>query len=503
MDERDKLEGAKIQKGLEDFLEQELYGAAGNRALGQGKGGASSRKGGDLDLSLAPSGEPDLQGSYEPDELDISLAEPVSRKGAYGSDVRPGAGIKESARAARVSVADRERTRAARPDGRREEGARTIRTDGGRAKSAGNARADGRREEDTRNVRADKRADLRESGQREMAQRKKKDSKPIKGKNKKQEKTKKKKNRVVKVLVFIAALFVVGFFILRGVVGSVYKKMEYKEAEAFTSEPMKEDGVINVLLIGNDSRLAGDDGRSDAMILVSISDKTKTITMTSFLRDMYVEIPGHDGNRLNAAYAYGGAELLMETIEANFGIPIHRYALVNFQAFANLVDAVGGINLELTNDEVNWINAYLMEYNQLEGKDLATDFLDPSLSGNLHLNGPQALAFTRNRYIGTDFGRTERQRKVLSAVIKKLPGAVATNGGELADGLFPNLTTNLREGECFNLSLNAWKFLGYEMVQQCVPLEGTYSNADIRGMAVLQVDFDANRQFLKSTLYGE
>lgn len=503
MDERDKLEGAKIQKGLEDFLEQELYGAAGNRALGQGKGGASSRKGGDLDLSLAPSGEPDLQGSYEPDELDISLAEPVSRKGAYGSGVRPGAGIKESARAARVSVADRERTRAARPDGRREEGARTIRTDGGRAKSAGNARADGRREEDTRNVRADKRADLRESGQREMAQRKKKDSKPVKGKNKKQEKTKKKKNRVVKVLVFIAALFVVGFFILRGVVGSVYKKMEYKEAEAFTSEPMKEDGVINVLLIGNDSRLAGDDGRSDAMILVSISDKTKTITMTSFLRDMYVEIPGHDGNRLNAAYAYGGAELLMETIEANFGIPIHRYALVNFQAFANLVDAVGGIDLELTNDEVNWINAYLMEYNQLEGKDLATDFLDPSLSGNLHLNGPQALAFTRNRYIGTDFGRTERQRKVLSAVIKKLPGAVATNGGELADGLFPNLTTNLREGECFNLSLNAWKFLGYEMVQQCVPLEGTYSNADIRGMAVLQVDFDANRQFLKSTLYGE
>ena len=279
--------------------------------------------------------------------------------------------------------------------------------------------------------------------------------------------------------------------------------MEYKEAEGFTSEPMKEDGVINVLLIGNDSRLAGDDGRSDAMILVSISDKTKTITMTSFLRDMYVEIPGHDGNRLNAAYAYGGAELLMETIELNFGVPIHRYALVNFQAFANLVDAVGGIDLELTNDEVNWINAYLMEYNQLEGKDLATDFLDPSLSGNLHLNGPQALAFTRNRYIGTDFGRTERQRKVLSAVIKKLPGTVLTNGGELADGLFPNLTTNLKQGECFNLSLNAWKFLGYEMVQQCVPLEGTYSNADIRGMAVLQVDFDTNKQFLKSTLYGE
>ena len=494
MDKKDKLEGAQIQKGLEDFLEQELYGAAGNPAMGQGEAGSksSSRKGGELDLSLAqPSNETDLRISYQPDELDISLAKPVSRSGGD----RDSAGMRreESGKAPSANM-------------RREDSGRTIRT---------NARL----EKDGRTGQPEKRTDSRESGQREMSQKKKqadtrnrkknstagkrKEPQSVKGKNKKQEKSKKKKNRVVKVLVFIAALFVVGIFILHGLVGSVYKKMEYKEAEGFTSEPMKEDGVINVLVIGNDSRLAGDDGRSDAMILVSISDKTKTITMTSFLRDMYVEIPGHDGNRLNAAYAYGGAELLMETIELNFGVPIHRYALVNFQAFANLVDAVGGIDLELTNDEVNWINAYLMEYNQLEGKDLATDFLDPSLSGNLHLNGPQALAFTRNRYIGTDFGRTERQRKVLSAVIKKLPGTVLTNGGELADGLFPNLTTNLKQGECFNLSLNAWKFLGYEMVQQCVPLEGTYSNADIRGMAVLQVDFDTNKQFLKSTLYGE
>lgn len=494
MDKKDKLEGAQIQKGLEDFLEQELYGAAGKPAMGQGEAGSksSSRKGGELDLSLAqPSNETDLRISYQPDELDISLAKPVSRSGGD----RDSAGMRreESGKAPSANM-------------RREDSGRTIRT---------NARL----EKDGRTGQPEKRTDSRESGQREMSQKKKqadtrnrkknstagkrKEPQSVKGKNKKQEKSKKKKNRVVKVLVFIAALFVVGIFILHGLVGSVYKKMEYKEAEGFTSEPMKEDGVINVLLIGNDSRLAGDDGRSDAMILVSISDKTKTITMTSFLRDMYVEIPGHDGNRLNAAYAYGGAELLMETIELNFGIPIHRYALVNFQAFANLVDAVGGIDLDLTNDEVNWINAYLMEYNQLEGKDLATDFLDPSLSGNLHLNGPQALAFTRNRYIGTDFGRTERQRKVLSAVIKKLPGTVLTNGGELADGLFPNLTTNLKQGECFNLSLNAWKFLGYEMVQQCVPLEGTYSNADIRGMAVLQVDFDTNKQFLKSTLYGE
>lgn len=331
-----------------------------------------------------------------------------------------------------------------------------------------------------------------------------KKEKSQKGKNKKVKmtKTKQKKNRFLKFVAILSVLFLISFVGVYILVGSVYSKMNYKEIESVSRESMKEDGVINVLLIGNDSRSEGEDGRSDAMILVSISDKTKTITMTSLLRDMYVEIPGHDGNRLNAAYSYGGPELLMETIEYNFDIPVHRYALVNFQAFANLVDAVGGVDLELTNDEVQYVNGYLMEYNQLEGRDLATDFLDPSLSGVIHLNGPQALAYTRNRYIGTDFGRTERQRKVLGEVFGKLPGAVVTNGGEVIDGLFPNLTTNLEQAECTNIAINAWKFVGYDMVQQAVPVEGTYSNADIRGMAVLEVDFEANKAFLQKTLYG-
>ncbi|MBQ8189394.1 MAG: LCP family protein [Lachnospiraceae bacterium] len=318
----------------------------------------------------------------------------------------------------------------------------------------------------------------------------------------KKDKNKKKKNGFFKFVATLSVLFLIVFAGLYMLVGNVYSKMNYKEIESVSKEPAKEDGVINILLIGNDSRSQGEDGRSDAMILVSISDKTKTITMTSLLRDMYVEIPGHDGNRLNAAYSYGGPELLMETIEHNFDIPVHRYMLVNFQAFANLVDAVGGVDLELTNDEVQYVNGYLMEYNQLEGRDLATDFLDPSLSGMIHLNGPQALAYTRNRYIGTDFGRTERQRKVLGEVFGKLPGAAVTNGGEVIDGLFPNLTTNLKQGECFNIALNGWKIVSYDMVQQAIPVEGSYSNANIRGMAVLEIDYEANRDFLQETLYG-
>lgn len=325
----------------------------------------------------------------------------------------------------------------------------------------------------------------------------------VKKKKKSKKNSKKNNNRGAKAfLVFVAILFVLIFGGIYMAVGHVYQKMTYTEAEGMTGKGYKDDGVINVLLIGNDSRLGADDGRSDAMILVSISDKTKTVTMTSFLRDMYVEIPGHDGNRLNAAYAYGGPQLLMETIEYNFDIPVHRYALVNFEAFANLVDAVNGIDLDVTNEEVKLINGYLMEYNQLLGRDLTYDWLDENASGVIHLNGPQALAYTRNRYIGTDFGRTERQRKVLAEVFKKLPGAMMTNGNGVIDGLFPNLTTNLKQRECYSIALSGWKVVGYDMVQQCVPLEGTYSNATIRSMAVLQVDFDANKKFLQETLYG-
>ena len=331
-------------------------------------------------------------------------------------------------------------------------------------------------------------------------------SKRKKGKKKneiKGKKMKKKKSGLKSFLTFLIVLVIIAMGGIYFLVGSVYNKMDYERAEDLVTEPMKEDGVTNILLIGNDSRSQGEDGRSDAMILLSISNKTKKIHMTSLLRDMYVEIPGKDGNRLNAAYAYGGPTLLLETIEQNLGITVNRYVLVNFQAFANLVDAVGGVDLELSNEEVKWVNAYLNEYNLLEGRDITTDYLDESLSGMIHLNGPQALAYCRNRYIGTDFERTNRQRKVIAGIVSKLPVALATNSGELADGLFPQLTTNLTQAECYSLSLQASKFLTYEMIQSSIPIEGSYKNATIRSMSVLEVDYEMNKQYIRENIYGE
>ena len=326
---------------------------------------------------------------------------------------------------------------------------------------------------------------------------------PRKNRREKSKKRRKKKSKLkgfVISFVLVLALLAGGLYYI---VGSVYDKLNYEEITTLASEPVEEEDVVNILLIGSDSRTGGNDGRSDAMILLSISKETKTIYMTSLLRDMYVEIPGYKGNRLNAAYSYGGAELLMDTIEHNFDISVNRYMLVNFEAFANLVDAVGGIELELSKEEVEYVNGYLWEYNIITGKPEGTDYMDTSISGMVHLNGPQALAYTRNRYLGTDFGRTERQRKVLSAVIGKLPGAVLTNSKELFDGLMPNLTTNLTKGECYSLSFLAAQALGYEIVQGSIPLEGTYRNATIRNMSVLEVDFEANKKYIQENIYGK
>lgn len=318
-----------------------------------------------------------------------------------------------------------------------------------------------------------------------------------------EEKPRKRKSRLKRFLLIAAAMILLAGIGLYQLVGAVYSKLNYQEIESVSNQPLQEDGVVNILLIGNDSRENGDDGRSDAMILLSISRKTKTIYMTSLLRDMYVEIPGKGGNRLNAAYSYGGAELLMETVEQNFDIPVNRCVQVNFEAFANLVDAVGGVDLELSTEEIEYVNGYLVEYNMLTNRPQGTDNMDPATSGMVHLNGPQALAYCRNRYLGTDFGRTERQRKVLTEVIKKIPGTMLTNGSELFDGLMPNLTTNLTRMESFRLCLMAGRLITYDIVSDSIPQTGTYKNATIRGMSVLEVDFEANKKYLHEKLYGE
>ncbi len=272
-----------------------------------------------------------------------------------------------------------------------------------------------------------------------------------------------------------------------------------KNMEDKSTSVLSDKNVFNILLIGTDNRKVGENSRSDAMILLSINKKSKTITSASLLRDIYLQIPGKNNNRLNAAYAYGGPSLLMNTIEQNFKVSVDRYASVDFYVFMDIIDAVGGVTIEVTDKEIPIINNYLAELNSLRGEKEGTDYLQEA--GVLKLNGKQALAYARNRYIGTDFERTARQRRVLSEALQKVKKLNLIQLNSLLNKLLPQITTNLTEGEIFSMILSIPKYAGYKMDQSHIPVDNSYQFMRIRGMDVITLNFDKNIKVLQEQLY--
>ena len=258
--------------------------------------------------------------------------------------------------------------------------------------------------------------------------------------------------------------------------------------------------VTNILLIGSDTRKSGGSGRSDAMIIISINKKTKTITATSILRDIYLQIPGKKNNRINAAYAMGGASLLMDTIEQNFKLKVDRFASVDFYAFIDIVDTIGGITLDVTEKEISVINRYIEEMNRLTGQDKDLDKI--TSPGTYLLNGKQTLGYVRNRYVGTDFARTARQREVLEKIFNGVKDLNLIKLNELMNKILPQVTTNLTEGEIFSMILSLPSYATYELQQWSIPMKGTYSNLRINKMSVLGIDFEENIKEIQRKIYG-
>ena len=288
---------------------------------------------------------------------------------------------------------------------------------------------------------------------------------------------------------------------------SLIKKLEYVESgdRNRTGGAISRSYVTNVLLIGSDSR-GGERGRSDTMMLVSINKRTDEITLTSFMRDCYVDIPEYGWDKLNASYSYGGADLVMDTIEANFGIKIDNYAAVDFVSFANIVDAVGGIEIDVSEAEIREINTILQaEVNGLMGDDALDDLLDVDDDGKIKLNGKQALSYARIRYVGNaDFERTERQRKVIEMIFNKVKDIGPSVISQVSDEVLPNVTTNMTTGELYMLSLRVPFLFGYDIQKLQVPAENSFhGDSTPSGDALIIDDFDANYYMLKDEVFDD
>lgn len=261
--------------------------------------------------------------------------------------------------------------------------------------------------------------------------------------------------------------------------------------------------AFNLLLVGVDSRSDSMSGRSDCMIIVSINKKTKQVAMTSFLRDIYCSVPGHGNTRLNHSYAYGGTQLLKDTIKANFGISVDRCLVVNFYFVMDFVNAIGGIDLDLTADEIGVMNISLKGQNRLLGQPAGTDILSKDDAGTFHVNGNQALAYARVRYIGTDFARTGRQRTVIIKCLDKAKKMGLGDINSLAEKFLPRVRTDLTEGDCATLLLMALNLSDYEMKTMAIPVDGSWNYANIRGMSVLTIDFNKNAKAWHDLIDGE
>lgn len=264
------------------------------------------------------------------------------------------------------------------------------------------------------------------------------------------------------------------------------------------------DNLMNILIVGVDARDKTFEGRSDAMVLCSINETDDHILMTSLLRDTYVAIPGYGSNRLNAAFAYGGADLLSKTIQQNFGITVDRTVVVNFIFVKNFVDAINGIDLDLTTEEIEVMNHYISDMNLETFKEpLGNDQLTDTSPGNYHLNGKQALAYARDRYsTGSDFDRTSRQRLVIETCLNKVKTMSLTQMNSLMNEFLPQIATDLSESDCAKLLLMLLQVSNYKVDSMSIPVEGTYQALTVNGMSVLGIDFDKNYEYWKEALKG-
>ncbi len=290
------------------------------------------------------------------------------------------------------------------------------------------------------------------------------------------------------------------------------KKIEeqIKEALEANKDPISNKDVYNVMLIGYDYKTVGGPKNSDTMILISINFKAKTFTMTSFMRDSYVDIPGVGYNRLNVAYAVGGYPLLKTTIQNNFGITIDNYVALTFKTFIEFYDELGGMDVNITKNQLNYLNKNIPNYYDWyapEGYPVKTT---PVVEGINHLDGVQLLTYVRNRSTGgdSDFGRTQRQRELIGDTVKKMATLSVNELYDLMDLLLPQVMTDIPADECASLLMKmiTKNVFGYTQQGMRIPDSGTWEEKIVvigkTNQQVLALDFAENTRRFKKLVYG-
>jgi len=267
-------------------------------------------------------------------------------------------------------------------------------------------------------------------------------------------------NSGLKKLVILLAILVVIFPAIG--FGYIYFKLNVMHDttadESLLNETnyQSEKGITNILLAGTDGRPGEKNSRSDAMMILTVDSKNKSLKLTSLNRDTYVDIPGHGEEKLTHAYAYGGVNLLVETIENNFELDIQNYAIVDFYSFMDIVDALGGVEVDVQPNEINEINKFIKsETYKWSGETSPMQLIKHS--GVQKLNGYQTLSYARIRKNDSTQERDRRQRQVIEGLMNGVKDLPVSKYPKLLDTVLPYVKTNMKPTEIISL---AGKILG-------------------------------------------
>lgn len=315
-----------------------------------------------------------------------------------------------------------------------------------------------------------------------------------------------------KITIWILGVILV---VILGAVGGVYfygnylfnklEKVEIDKDDIGITEEVEEklsqysDSIINIALFGVDA-VDGEAGRSDSIMIATIDTVHKKLKLTSIMRDSYVAIDGHGNDKINHAYAFGGPQLAIKTLNENFDLNIEDFASVNFETLPKIIDKIGGIELDIDADELEYINGYIAHLNNINGTS------EPAIesTGLQHVSGTQALAFCRIRYTsGGDYKRTERHREVLTKIFEKIETLPATSYPSLLLEVLPMVNTSLTYNEILDLGTEVLKLGDSSMELERFPLDDYCEGKMIDGIYYLSFDKETTVEQLHNYIFED
>lgn len=322
-------------------------------------------------------------------------------------------------------------------------------------------------------------------------------------KNKKKKKTNRKRKVLISILSVLLIIGIVLFVLFQYYFGGLQTDSEFKDKtnselgiDEDIAAALNQKGVTNIALFGVDARGDSDAGRSDSTIILSLDWDHSKIKLTSIARDTYVPIDGHGKTKLNHAYSYGGPELAIRTLNQNFDLNITDYVTVNFDQLANVIDEVGGVTVEITENELYYTNQLI------DTDEPGTPHIESA--GKVKLTGKQALCFSRIRHnVGGDDARTERQRMVLEALFEQAKDLSVTEYPGFIKALLPMVKTSLTYTDCIKMASIMLK-PGIEM--EMVGFPHKYSEAEgqmIDGIWYYVYDLDLATDMIHKFIYDD